>query len=105
MMYISVDQMVMGGANLAIEIQRVAMDKLRIELEMRGLLIPKVMHFQFDNCGENKVNKYIYSEYLILISLIFMCPICMNAIRTRKCSVMLHLWLSLVISTSSMSIS
>ena len=39
---------------------------------MRGLLIPKVMHFQFDNCGENKVNKDIYSEYLISISLIFM---------------------------------
>ena len=56
-MYTSVDQMVMGGANLAIEVQRLAMEKLSLELEKRNMLMPRIMNFQFDNCGENKVMK------------------------------------------------
>jgi hypothetical protein len=56
MMYSSVDQLQMGGANLAIEIQRLAIEKLSFELEKHNLLTPRIMHFQFDNCGENKVS-------------------------------------------------
>lgn len=55
MMFSNVDQMQMGGANLAIEIQRLAMEKLSIELEKRHMLMPSIMNFQFDNCRENKV--------------------------------------------------
>lgn len=55
MMYISVDNMISGGANLAIEIQRKAIEKLSEELEKRTMLMPPIMYWQFDNCGENKV--------------------------------------------------
>jgi hypothetical protein len=56
MMYISVDNMISGGANLAIEIQRKAIQKLSEELEKNVMLMPPVMFWQFDNCGENKVS-------------------------------------------------
>ena len=54
-MNISVDQMITGGANLAIEIQRIAMERLSEDLAMLGLELPRVCFFQFYNCGENKV--------------------------------------------------
>ena len=56
MMYISVDNMISGGANLAIEIQRKSIEKLSDELQKRNLLMPSTMYWQFDNCGENKVS-------------------------------------------------
>ena len=56
-MYISVDNMISGGANLAIEIQRKSIEKLSDELQKRNLLMPSTMYWQFDNCGENKVRK------------------------------------------------
>lgn len=56
MMYTSVNQLQMGGANLAIEVQRLAIEKLSFELEKHNLLMPRIMNFQFDNCGENKVS-------------------------------------------------
>ena len=52
---VSVDQMIHGGANLAIEIQRIAIEDLSQRLSNRGQRIPDELHFQFDNCGENKV--------------------------------------------------
>ena len=55
-MNISVDQMISGGANLAIEIQRIAMERLSQDLAAIGLELPPVCYFQFDNCGENKVS-------------------------------------------------
>jgi hypothetical protein len=68
MMYSSVNQMVMGGANLAIEIQRLALDKLKVELQKRNLLMPRIMNFQFDNCGENK-NKEMFCYASLLVEL------------------------------------
>jgi hypothetical protein len=55
MMYISVDNMICGGSNLAIEIQRKSIEKLSQELEKNTMLMPPIMYWQFDNCGENKV--------------------------------------------------
>ena len=43
MMYISVDNMISGGANLAIEIQRKAIEKLSEELEKKIMLMPPIM--------------------------------------------------------------
>ena len=54
-MNVSVDQLMPGGANLAIEIQRVAMEQLSQDLAAIGLEFPSIIHWQFDNCGENKV--------------------------------------------------
>ena len=61
MMYISVDNMISGGANLAIEIQRKSIETLSIELQKRTMLMPPIMHWQFDNCGENKVRIFLYN--------------------------------------------
>jgi hypothetical protein len=54
-LYISVDQTIAGGANLAVEIQRVAIDELTKMLAAKNLVMPRVQYWQFDNCGENKV--------------------------------------------------
>ena len=58
-LYISVDQTIPGGANIAVEIQRVALDYLAKVLEAKKLLMPRIQYWQFDNCGENKVLKLI----------------------------------------------
>ena len=49
------DNMVSGGSNIMIEIQRQALIDLSKLLMLHGLSMPKEMFFQFDNCGENKV--------------------------------------------------
>ena len=49
------DEFPSGGANTMIEIQRQALNDLAGLLKEKGLLLPKKGHFQFDNCGENKV--------------------------------------------------
>lgn len=54
-LYISVDQTMPGGANIAVEIQRVALDYLSKVLESKKQLMPRTQYWQFDNCGENKV--------------------------------------------------
>ena len=61
MLYISVDATILGGANIAVEIQRKALQFLAEELGRRALCMPRKFHFQFDNCGENKVSQYLYS--------------------------------------------
>lgn len=66
MMYCSVDQLQMGGANLAIEVQRLAIEKLSFELEKNCMAMPKIINFQFDNCGENKVTANFISMILII---------------------------------------
>jgi hypothetical protein len=58
-MFTRVDQIVKGGANLTIEVQRVVLEKLSEELQKAGYLMPPIMNFQFDNCGENKVSKIL----------------------------------------------
>lgn len=50
------DNMVGGGSNIMIEVQRQAIYDLQKLLEAKGQLLPKKVIFQFDNCGENKVS-------------------------------------------------
>jgi hypothetical protein len=64
------DNMVSGGANIMIEIQRQALMDLSKLLRAEGLNMPKEMLFQFDNCGENKViykNIYLFNLFIIII--------------------------------------
>jgi len=65
MLSVSTDNTMAGGANLAIEIQRLALEYLAKELEKQGLRMPRRLHFQFDNCGENKVT--LISKILLLL--------------------------------------
>lgn len=67
-MNVSVDQLIAGGANLAIEIQRVAIETLATELAKLGQELPKIINFQFDNCGENK-NKEMFAFFASVIEL------------------------------------
>jgi hypothetical protein len=69
------DNMVSGGSNIMIEIQRQALIDLSKLLRAQGLNMPKEMLFQFDNCGENKVKHssifllhiiYLYSHIFII---------------------------------------
>ncbi len=55
----STDDMVGGGALTMIEVQRQAMKDLQALLQDKGLMMPKKIIFQFDNCGENKVSLLI----------------------------------------------
>ncbi len=63
MLYVSTDNTIPGGANLAIEIQRLALEYLAEELGKRKLHMPRKLHFQFDNCGENKVYFYLFIHF------------------------------------------
>lgn len=54
-MYVSVDDTIPGGANIGIEVTRLALQKLSERLEAEGLEMPMELNFQFDNGGENKV--------------------------------------------------
>jgi hypothetical protein len=69
MLHVNVDQTIPGGANLAIEIQRLAMQHLADELQKLGKLMPRVLHWQFDNCGENKVISYycLYTPHNLFV--------------------------------------
>jgi hypothetical protein len=85
MLSVSTDNTMAGGANLAIEIQRLALEYLAKELEKQGLRMPRRLHFQFDNCGENKVT--LICKILSLLfdhrTLLFLYT------RAKKCSAIL----------------
>ena len=51
------DNMVGGGSNILIEVQRQAIYGLQKLLAVRGQLLTQKILFQFDNCGENKVRR------------------------------------------------
>jgi len=61
-----VDDLVGGGANLMIEIQRQAILDLSRRLAAFNLEMPKSLFLQFDNCGENK-NKEMFSYCSLLV--------------------------------------
>ena len=54
-----------------------AADNLAKELEQRNQLMPRIVHFQFDNCGENK-NKEMFCFASTLLELFFFEEIHMN---------------------------
>jgi hypothetical protein len=68
-MYVSVDDTIPGGANLGIEVTRLALEKLSEKLEALGFVMPKELHFQYDNGGENKVLRLFYYFKLDMSSL------------------------------------
>jgi hypothetical protein len=65
-MLVNVDQMIPGGANLAIDIQRLAIERLGEALQAENMLMPRKFNFQFDNCGENK-NKEMFAFCSLLV--------------------------------------
>jgi len=54
------DQFIAGGANTLIEVQRQAMADLAMLLKELGHPFPRVVNYQFDNCGENK-NRFMFA--------------------------------------------
>ena len=60
------DELVSGGANITIEMTRQAIIDVSILLRQRGLLVPRILDLQFDNCGDNK-NKEIFGYYCLLV--------------------------------------
>jgi len=61
-----VDGLVVGGANIVVEVVRQALIELLKLLHKRALRMPKKLKFQADNCGENK-NKEMFCYFCILI--------------------------------------
>ena len=61
-----IDSLVLGGANLMIEVLRQALIDLIALLKEKKLRKPKELGLQFDNCGENK-NKELFGYISILI--------------------------------------
>ncbi len=60
------DVMVGGGANSTIELMRQAMIDTAVLLRKRGLLIPRILWLQYDNCGDQKNKEMMcYSSLLI----------------------------------------
>ena len=62
------DAMIGGGANSSIELLRQMLIDAVILLRKRGLLCPRSLWLQFDNCGDNK-NKEINMFSSLLIEL------------------------------------
>ena len=59
---------VKGGANIMVEVQRLAMSDLARLLAKHGMRLPKHGMLQFDNCPENK-NKEMFCYFSLLIEL------------------------------------
>ena len=54
---ISTDNLIPGGANVLIEVTRMAIEILAEKLAAINYVLPKNLGVQYDNCGENKVRK------------------------------------------------
>jgi hypothetical protein len=53
---VSTDNTIPGGANVLIEVTRMAIEILAEALAALGFTLPPNLHVQYDNCGENKVS-------------------------------------------------
>jgi len=53
------DELVRGGANFMIEVHRVVMGEVSKRLAEMGKQFPQYIHFQLDNCGENKNKEFM----------------------------------------------
>ena len=67
---ISTDNTIPGGANVLIEVTRMAIEILAEKLALIGYVLPKSLGIQYDNCGENKVN-YLIFNYVYLNQFIY----------------------------------
>ena len=61
-----IDALVVGGADIMVECVRQAIIDLLKLLRGKGLLSPKALWLQFDNCGENK-NKLMFAYASVLV--------------------------------------
>jgi hypothetical protein len=52
---ISTDNTIPGGANVMVEVTRMAIEIAAEKLALLGFVLPPTLYVQFDNCGENKV--------------------------------------------------
>ena len=59
------DNLVSGGANLMVEVVRQTLIDLNRKLRALGLSMPKNLIGFYDNCGENKVKKYLFPAYVL----------------------------------------
>ena len=57
-------ELVSDEANITIEMTRQAITDVSILLRKRGLLVPRMLDLQFDNCGDNK-SKENFGYYCI----------------------------------------
>ena len=64
---ISTDNTIPGGANVMIEVTRMAIEILAEKLAAIGFILPKTLGIQYDNCGENKVIQQIIYPFIILL--------------------------------------
>ena len=71
---ISTDNTIPGGANVLIEVTRMAIEILAEKLAAIGFVLPKTLGVQYDNCGENKVSIYCFECLSILSSNKFRFP-------------------------------
>jgi hypothetical protein len=62
------DELIRGGANYIIEVQRICLRELGQMLKAQNKTMPKEIHFQWDNCGEQKNKEYfMYCSLLVEI--------------------------------------
>jgi len=69
---ISTDNTIPGGANVLIEVTRMAIEILAEKLAAIGFVLPTSLGVQYDNCGENKVRTLAITlcVYFITISML-----------------------------------
>jgi hypothetical protein len=60
------DDFIKKGSNLMVEVMRRSISKLRELLAEKGLELPRVAYFSFDNCGENK-NRTMFAYFAMLV--------------------------------------
>jgi hypothetical protein len=75
---ISTNDTIPGGANVMIEVTRMAIEILAEKLATIGLVLPKVLGVQYDNCGENKVSSLETIFSFIIITVYFQLFIIQN---------------------------
>jgi len=56
---LNTNNLVPGGANVIIEVTKRCIEITAEMLSSKGFICPKKLSVQYDNCGENKVCKYI----------------------------------------------
>jgi hypothetical protein len=96
-----IDQFVSAGSNVMIEVQRQAMHDLAEKLNQLNMSLPPKAHFQFDNCGEQKV---IYMNTVLHMTPPYYVYNYKIARRTNTCSSISACWWSWgIISKKSIS--
>lgn len=83
------DNLIAGGANIMIEVIRQAQIDLAKLLKTFNLQLPRILHLQFDNCGENKVKTYFTGIISLHFCFILM-ALCLCFVFIEQDDVLLH---------------